>query len=95
MTWAGAIVHTRKHAEVVTSLLTTFLRTACSKLLDQVLNKLLTTCNKLRGNVTRLVTSLFKQDWHSHDTTILLQPCVVNFVTILLQQVVIRVVEHV
>ena len=48
--------------------------------------------DKLDGTI-RLVTRLFPQDWCSHDITILLQPCVVNFVTILLQQVCIRVVR--
>ena len=35
----------------------------------------------------RLITRLVQQDWYSHDTTILLQPCIVNFLSILLQQV--------
>ena len=47
---------------------------------QQVWNKLLTTCSKLR-DIVRLVTSLFQQGCYNHDITILLQPCVVNLVT--------------
>ena len=43
---------------------------------------MLTTCNKLDG-IIRLVARLFEQVRYSHDITILLQPCVVNFVTFL------------
>ena len=50
-----------------------------------IVNKLLTTSNKLVGTI-RLVTRLFQQDGYSHDITILLQACVVNFVAILLQE---------
>ena len=64
-------VHAKKrtscNAQVVThklsvhKLLTSFVRTACSKLLEEVWNKLLTTYNKLNGTI-RLVTRLFVQD---------------------------------
>ena len=57
------------------------------KLLEQVSNKLLTTCYRIDGTI-RFVTRLFQQDRYSHDISMLLQPCVVNFMTILLQQVV-------
>ena len=50
---------------------------------QQVWNKLLTTCNNL-VNIIRLVTRLFQQGCYNHDTTILVQPCVVNLVTFLL-----------
>ena len=44
--------------------------------------------NKFETSWQQLVsTSLSKQGLYSHDITILLQPCVVNFITILLQQV--------
>jgi hypothetical protein len=42
----------------VHKLSTSCVRTACSQLLEQVWNKLLTTCNKLDG-IIRLVTRLF------------------------------------
>ena len=45
------------YKQVVTKLSTSCLRTACSQLLEQVWNKLLTTCNKLDG-IIRLVTRL-------------------------------------
>ena len=67
----------------VHKLLKSCVRTACSKLLKQVWNKLLTTWNKLDGTI-RLVTRFFQQDWYSHEITILLQAFLVNFVTILL-----------
>ena len=62
--------YTRKNAQVaiqvckqvvyksVHKLSTSCVRTACSQLLEQVWNKLLTTCNKLDG-IIRLVTKLF------------------------------------
>ena len=59
--------------------------------LNMFCNKLFTTFDRLDGTI-RLVTKLFQQDWYSHDVTILLQPGVVNFATIVLQQVCIRVV---
>ena len=49
---------------------------------QQVWNKLLTTCNNL-VDIIRLVARLFQQVRHSHDITILLQPCVINLVTFL------------
>ena len=52
---------------------------------QQVWRKLLTTCNRLDG-IIRLVARLFQQVWYSLDTTIFLQPCVVNLVTFLLYQ---------
>ena len=76
----------------ILKLLTSCVGTACSKSLERVWNKLWTTCNKLDGTI-RLVARLFQQDWYSHDVTILSQPCVVDLVTILLQQVCIRVVR--
>ena len=48
-------------------------------------NKLLTICNKLNGTMRR-VMRLFQQGWDSHDKTVFLQPCFVNFVTTLLPQ---------
>ena len=69
-------------------------RTACSKLfgtsLEQAVNNLQQTW---RCTIFRIVARLFQQDWYSHDITILLQPCVLNFARILLQQVEIRVVK--
>ena len=62
--------------------LTSCVRTACYKC-QQVWNNLLTTCTKL-VDIIRLVTRLFQQGYYNHDTTILLQPCVVNLVTFLL-----------
>jgi hypothetical protein len=61
--------YTRKNAQVVTGLQTSCyksvhklstscIHTACSQLLQQVCNKLLTICNKLDGTI-RLVTRLF------------------------------------
>jgi hypothetical protein len=61
--------YTRTNAQVVTSLQTSCYKsvhklstscvsTACSQLLEQVWNKLLTTCNKLDG-IIKLVTKLF------------------------------------
>jgi hypothetical protein len=47
---------------------------------QHVWNKLLTTCNNL-ADIIRLVARLFQQVRYSHDITILLQPCVVNLVT--------------
>ena len=48
---------------------------------QQVWNKLLTTCNNLVD--IRFVARLFQQVRYSHDIAILLQPCVVKFVTFL------------
>ena len=59
---------------------------------QQLWNRLLTTCNNL-VNIIRLVTRLFQQGCYNHDTTILLQPCVVNLVTFLLYHDCIRVVR--
>jgi hypothetical protein len=42
--------------------------------LEQVCNKLFTTCSKLDG-IIRLVTRLFQQVWYSHDITRMLQGC--------------------
>ena len=50
---------------------------------QQVWSKLLTTCSNL-VDIVRLVTRLFQQGCYNHDTTILLQRCVVNLVTFLL-----------
>jgi hypothetical protein len=50
---------------------------------QQIWNKLLTTCNNL-VDIIRLVARLFQQVRYRYDITILLQPCVVNFVTLLL-----------
>ena len=47
-------------------------RTACSMLLQQIWNKLLTTCNKLDG-IIRLVPRFFHQVWYSLDITTMLQ----------------------
>ena len=59
----------------------------------QVWNKLLTTCYNL-VDIVRLVTRLFQQGCYNHDITILLQPCVVNFVTFLLYHDCIRLVRQ-
>ena len=59
---------------------------------QQVWDKLLTTCNNL-VDIIRLVTRLFQQGCYNHDTTILLQPCVVNLVTFLLYHDCIRLVR--
>ena len=56
---------------------------------QQVRNKLFTTCD----NLVDIVTRLFQQGCYSHDFTILLQPCVVNLVTILLYHDCIRLVR--
>ena len=73
-----------------------FVDKMCSHRMFQVVwiswNKLLTTRNNLDGTI-RLVTRLFQQDWYSHNITISLQSCVVNFVITLLQQLCIRVVR--
>ena len=64
-----SVLRLYKNAQVVTSLQkscckfvhklsTSYVRTACSQLLEQVSIKLLTTCNKLDG-IIRLVTRLF------------------------------------
>ena len=53
------------------------------RLLEQVWNKLLTTCKKLDG-IIRLVTNLFWQVWYSHDITRMLQGWWHKVVTILL-----------
>ena len=61
--------------------------TTCSKSANkQAVNNLLTTCSKL-VDIVRLVTRLFQQGSYNHDITILLQPCVVNLVTLLLYHV--------
>ena len=60
---------------------------------QQVWNKLLTTGNNL-VDIVRLVTKLFQQGCYNHDTTILLQPCVVNLVPNLLQQTRNKQSEH-
>ena len=60
--------------------LTSCVRTACYKLstsLEQAVNNLWQACWYCQTCVTRL----FQQGCYSHDTTILLQPCVVNLVT--------------
>jgi hypothetical protein len=62
---------------------TSCVRTACSQLLQQVWNKLLTTCNKL-DDIIRLVTRLFLQVWYNHDITRMLQVWRHKVVTILL-----------
>ena len=59
---------------------------------QQVWNKLLSTCNNF-VDIARLVTRFFQQDCHSHDITILLQPCVVNLVTFFLYHDGIRLVR--
>jgi hypothetical protein len=59
---------------------------------QQVWNKLLTTCNNL-VDVFRFVARLFQQVRYSHDTTILLQSCVINLVTFLLSHDCIRCVR--
>jgi hypothetical protein len=69
----------------VHKLSTSCVLTACSQLLQQVWNKLLTTCNKLDG-IIRLVTKLFWQVWYSHDLTRMLQSWRHKLVTILLYQ---------
>ena len=48
---------------------------------QQVWNKLLTTCNNL-VDIIRLVARLFQQIRYSYDITIVLQPCIVNIVTL-------------
>ena len=58
---------------------------------QQVWNKLLTTCNNL-VDIVRLVTRLSQQGCYNHDMTLLLQPCVVNLVTILLYHACVRLV---
>ena len=64
--------------------LTSFVRTACYKLL--------TTYSKF-VDIVRLVTRLFQQGCYNHDITILLQPCFVNLVTFLLCHDCIRLVR--
>ena len=78
----GAEDYTRKNAQLATSLQTSCnkfvnkLSTSClrtaPKLLQQVWNKQLTTCNKLVG-IIRLVTRLFQQVRYNNDITSLLQ----------------------
>ena len=62
--------------QVVTSLFTRCQQVVFAlfvpSLLQQIWNKLLTTCNKLDG-IIRLVTRLFLQVCYSHDTTKMLQ----------------------
>jgi hypothetical protein len=75
-----------KLSHLVASLLTSRQQVVFALLVSscqQVWNKLLTTCNNL-VDIIRLVARLFQQVRHSHDITILLQPCVVNLVTFLL-----------
>ena len=50
-------LQTSCYKSVHTLLLSSCVRTACSQLLEQVWNKMLTTCNKLDG-IIRLVTRL-------------------------------------
>ena len=49
----------------VHKLLTSCVRTACSKLLEQIWYNLLPTCYQLDGTIIRLVAGLFKQDWYT------------------------------
>jgi ArsR family metal-binding transcriptional regulator len=70
----GALITHAKISQVVFALLVT----SC----QQVWKKLLTICNNL-VDIIRLVTRLFQQVRYSHDKAVLLQPCVVNLVTIL------------
>ena len=75
-----------KISQLVASLQTSRQQVVFARLVtscQQVWNKLLTTCNNL-VNIIRLVTSLLQQGCYNHDTTILVQPCVVNLVTFLL-----------
>ncbi len=62
-----------------------------SMLLQQVWNKLSTTCNKLDG-IIRLAARLFQQVWYSLDITRMLQGRRHKFVTILLYHDCIRLV---
>ena len=59
---------------------------------QQVWNKLLTTRDN-PVDIIRLVARLFQQVRHSHDITILLQPCVVSLVTFLLYHDCVRLVR--
>ena len=54
---------TRKNSQVATNLLKNYVRTACSKLLEQVWNTPLTTCNKLNGSVRDLLQHTFKKTY--------------------------------
>ena len=92
MVWYGTHV---KISQPVASLQTSRQQVVFARLVtscQQVWNKLLTTCNNL-VDIIRLVTRLFQQDCYNHDTTILLQPCVVNLVTFLLYHDCIRLVR--
>jgi hypothetical protein len=60
---------------------------------QQVWNKLLTICNNL-VDIIRLVTRLFQQVRYSHDTAVLLQPDVINFVTFLFTMTVSDLLEQ-
>ena len=74
-----------KISQLVASLQTSRQQVVFARLVtscQQVWNKLLTTCNNL-VDIIRLVTRLSQQGCYNHDTTILLQPCVVNLVNIL------------
>jgi hypothetical protein len=59
---------------------------------QQSLEHTVTACNNL-VDITRVVARLFQQVRHSHDITILLQPCVVNLATFLLYHDCIRLVR--
>jgi hypothetical protein len=64
---------------------TSCVRTVCSKL-STSLEQLVRSCNKL-VDIIRLVARLeYQQVRYNHDITILLQPCVVNLVSDLLEQ---------
>ena len=84
-----------KISQLVASLQTSRQQVVFARLVtscQQVWNKLLITCNNL-VDIVRLVTRLFQQGCYNHDITILLQPCVVNLVTLLLYHVCIRLVR--
>ena len=82
-------------SQVVASLQTSRQQVVFARLVtscQQVWNKLLTTCNNL-VDIVRLVTRLLQQGCYNHDITILLQSCVVNFVTFLLYHDCIKLVR--
>ena len=84
-----------KISQLVASLQTSRQQVVFARLVSsrqQVWNKLLTTCNNL-VDIIRLVTRLFQQGCCNHDITILLQPCVVNLLTLLLYHDCIRLVR--
>ena len=80
--------YTRKNSQAATNLklLTNCVRTACFKSLEQVWNKPLTT-----GGLSDLLQDFFNKTETFIYTVTMLQPCVVNFVTIMLPQVCIGV----